>query len=150
MTDTLTPPTTEPDAEKAGLKPGDYARSVTFCDPMNRSDDGTDWPVHVTGGDRKMFQLDVLIDGELIPGVKDFDIEYGPYRETLVTLHVNPDLCDVAPPFRTSIGKPRSPAGGIDGHALLTPYAEGDTNWHYDPETNTVACVFFVARVVFE
>lgn len=135
------------------LAPGDYARTVTLIDPMNRSDDGTDWPIHVMGGSRKMHQLDVLIDGDLIPGVKDVGLDFGPGEATIVTLHINPDLCDLAAPFHPNDGS-SAPAGGIHGHATLTPAVsfgpKEECPWVYDIDTHTVACTMYAARVVFE
>lgn len=131
------------------IESADYVHSVTFRDPAGPLP-ADQVPVHIVGS-RKMHQLDVELDGQLIPGVKDAEVVLGPLTATHVILYVDPNLCDIAPPFRPSDGS-AIPAGGLDGHLLLTPMGERDalSPWTYDEETGLVACPLYAARVCFE
>lgn len=136
-----------------GFVAADYARAVTFADRYWRSEDDdaeTSWPVHVVGS-RIMHQWDVELDGRLVPGVKDAAVSFGIEEATLVTLYVDPNLCDVAPPARFK-DDGRATPGAIDGHLLLTPYRGGEEGpgWSWDWERELVVCEFYAQRVVFE
>lgn len=137
--------TTEP----LTYEPADYAREVCFIDPIDRADDHDDWPIHVLGS-RKMFQLEVAIDGEVIPGVKDAKVEFGRGRATIVTLFIDPNLCDVAVP--SAYDEHTEHPGMIDDHLVLTAYRGLGVpfGWAWDWKRELVACDFHVARVVFE
>jgi hypothetical protein len=130
-----------------GIVAADYAHQVTFVDHYWRNEDDDrdeNWPIHVLGT-RIMHQLDVELDGDLIPGVKNAKVDFGGSRATIVTLWIDPALCDITAPARHTDGSYSH--ASINGHLVLPPQKPA---WDWAAKRELVVCHFYAQRVVFE